>query len=71
MSVYDLKATNSDSKMKRYTLFPIEYPEVWKMYKKHVAAFWTAEEIDLAKDVVDWEKGEFLFHYVNLKRICI
>jgi|TARA_B100001996_G_scaffold347917_1_gene305758 ribonucleoside-diphosphate reductase subunit M2 len=56
MSVYDLKAANSDSKMKRYTLFPIEYPEVWKMYKKHVAAFWTAEEIDLAKDVVDWEK---------------
>tara|TARA_B100000965_G_scaffold70396_2_gene55570 strand:- start:26044 stop:27042 length:999 start_codon:yes stop_codon:yes gene_type:complete len=56
MSVYDLKATNSDSKMKRYTLFPIEYAEVWKMYKKHVAAFWTAEEIDLAKDVVDWEK---------------
>lgn len=56
MSNYELKATNSDSKMKRYTLFPIQYEEVWKMYKKHVAAFWTAEEIDLAKDVVDWEK---------------
>jgi len=26
------------------------------MYKKHVASFWTAEEIDLSTDVKDWEK---------------
>jgi len=26
------------------------------MYKDQKAAFWTAEEIDLAKDVKDWEK---------------
>ena len=32
----------------RFVLFPIEYPEVWKMYKKAEASFWTAEEIDLA-----------------------
>ncbi len=56
MSTHEVKAVNADSKLKRYTLFPIQYPEVWKMYKKHLAAFWTAEEIDLAKDVVDWEK---------------
>ena len=56
MSAHEVKAVNADSKLKRYTLFPIQYPEVWKMYKKHLAAFWTAEEIDLAKDVVDWEK---------------
>ena len=42
--------------MKRYTLFPIEHEDVWSMYKAQVAAFWTAEEIDLAKDVVDWQK---------------
>lgn len=46
--------SNESTKMKRYTMFPIEYPEVWKMYKSHLAAFWTAEEIDLSKDVVHW-----------------
>ena len=25
------------------------------MYKKHVASFWTAEEIDLTADMEDWE----------------
>merc|ERR1739844_809149 len=29
--------------------------EVWEMYKKHVASFWTAEEIDLSQDTKDWE----------------
>lgn len=29
---------------------------VWEMYKKHVAAFWTAEEVDLFQDMTDWEK---------------
>ena len=57
MSTHEVKAVNADSKLKRYTLFPIQYPEVWKMYKKHLAAFLgLREEIDLAKDVVDWEK---------------
>ena len=28
--------------------------EVWEMYKKHEASFWTAEEIDLAQDNKDW-----------------
>ena len=32
----------------RFVLFPIKYPEVWHMYKKAEASFWTAEEIDLA-----------------------
>jgi ribonucleotide reductase beta subunit family protein with ferritin-like domain len=26
------------------------------MYKDQMAAFWTAEEIDLATDVKDWER---------------
>lgn len=25
------------------------------MYKKHVASFWTAEEIDMSLDLNDWE----------------
>ena len=40
----------------RYVLFPIQYPPIWSMYKKHVSTYWTVEEIDLAKDHDDWEK---------------
>jgi ribonucleoside-diphosphate reductase subunit M2 len=39
----------------RWVMFPIQYPEVWEMYKKHEASFWTAEEIDLSQDTKDWE----------------
>lgn len=38
----------------RFVLFPIQNPEVWDMYKKAEASFWTAEEIDLASDLKDW-----------------
>lgn len=40
----------------RFVLFPIQYNDIWEMYKKAEASFWTAEEIDLAHDHKDWEK---------------
>ncbi|MFL2882439.1 MAG: ribonucleotide-diphosphate reductase subunit beta [Candidatus Poseidoniaceae archaeon] len=40
----------------RFVLFPIEHADIWEMYKFHAAAFWTAEEIDLAEDAKDWKK---------------
>eukprot|EP00924_Labyrinthula_sp_SR-Ha-C_P013613 snap_masked-scaffold_5-processed-gene-8.44-mRNA-1 protein AED:0.28 eAED:0.28 QI:0/-1/0/1/-1/1/1/0/380 len=40
----------------RYVMFPIQNDEVWKMYKKAEASFWTAEELDLADDIMHWEK---------------
>jgi ribonucleoside-diphosphate reductase subunit M2 len=40
----------------RFVLFPIKYREIWEMYKKHVASFWTAAEIDLSHDQKDWDK---------------
>jgi ribonucleoside-diphosphate reductase subunit M2 len=40
---------------RRWVMFPIQYPEVWEMYKKHEASFWTAEEIDLTQDNKDWD----------------
>ena len=42
---------------KNYTLFPIQskYINVWNLYKKALASFWTVEEIDLTKDKTDWE----------------
>jgi ribonucleotide reductase beta subunit family protein with ferritin-like domain len=42
--------------LKRFVLFPVQYHEVYEMYKKAEAAFWTAEEPDLSKDGQDWEK---------------
>ncbi|MBY0416005.1 MAG: ribonucleotide-diphosphate reductase subunit beta [Bdellovibrionales bacterium] len=39
----------------RFVLFPIKYQQVWEMYKKHMAVFWTSEEIDLVPDLIDWE----------------
>ncbi len=39
----------------RYVLFPIQNQEIWRMYKKHVASFWVAEEIDLTRDKKDWD----------------
>ena len=38
----------------RFSLFPIEHPDLWSMYKQHVASFWTADEIDLSADLTDW-----------------
>ncbi|UZJ56551.1 hypothetical protein CBS101457_005871 [Exobasidium rhododendri] len=40
---------------RRFVLFPIRYHEIWQMYKKAEASFWTAEEIDLSKDLHDWD----------------
>ena len=38
----------------RYVMFPIEYEDIWNMYKKQVDSFWRAEEIDLTKDLNHW-----------------
>ena len=40
----------------RFVLFPIKHDDIWQWYKKQEACFWTAEEIDLSQDIVDWEK---------------
>merc|ERR1711988_619140 len=51
---------------RRWVMFPIQFPEVWEMYKKHEASFWTAEEIDLSQDNKDWEKlSESEQHFVK------
>mmetsp|Transcript_105783 Transcript_105783/g.309434 ORF Transcript_105783/g.309434 Transcript_105783/m.309434 type:complete len:522 (-) Transcript_105783:576-2141(-) len=41
---------------RRWVMFPIQYPAVWEMYKKHQASFWTAEEVSLAHDMPDWDR---------------
>merc|ERR1719305_101396 len=41
---------------RRFVLMPIQYPDIWQMYKKAQASFWTAEEVDLEYDLNDWNK---------------
>jgi ribonucleoside-diphosphate reductase beta chain len=38
----------------RFVIFPIKHNDIWEFYKKSEASFWTAEEIDLSNDLVDW-----------------
>lgn len=40
----------------RFVLKPIKFKLIWDSYKKHQAAFWTAEEIDLGQDKYDWKE---------------
>lgn len=44
-----------DENSDRFVLFPIKYNEIWEMYKKAEASFWTAEEVDLGGDTKHWE----------------
>jgi len=39
----------------RFVLFPMKHPDLWEMYKRHEASFWTAEEVDLSQDMGDWQ----------------
>ena len=38
----------------RFVLFPIQHSDIWDMYKLQEASIWTAEELDLSPDIVDW-----------------
>lgn len=44
-----------ESNNSRFVLFPIQHNDIWQFYKKAEASFWTAEEIDLGQDLIDWE----------------
>jgi ribonucleoside-diphosphate reductase beta chain len=65
-SLYSIKTNNSNNldndevllkqNSNRFVLFPIEYPQIYEIYKRAESSFWTANEIDLSKDMNDWEK---------------
>jgi ribonucleotide reductase beta subunit family protein with ferritin-like domain len=40
----------------RYVLLPIQHHNLFNLYKKAIASFWTVEEVDLSKDMNDWCK---------------
>ena len=51
----------------RYVIFPIKQDVVWDMYKKAVANFWTPEEIDLEKDLTDYQNlTDDEQHFINM-----
>jgi len=39
----------------RYVMFPIQYNDVWEMYKRSIDSFWHTGEISLAQDLNDWQ----------------
>jgi ribonucleotide reductase beta subunit family protein with ferritin-like domain len=40
----------------RYVMFPLQDQDIWKLYKKMFDCMWRAEEIDLSKDLIHWNK---------------
>ena len=59
-----------DQSNDRFVLLPIKYNDIWEMYKKAMASFWTAEEIDLYQDLQDWKKlNDDEKHYIKQKKL--
>ena len=52
----------------RFVIFPIKHQDIWEMYKTSENLFWTAEEIDLAQDLTDWNEklNEDERHYIKM-----
>ncbi|ACH46846.1 putative ribonucleotide reductase small subunit [Feldmannia species virus] len=52
---------HEDSEFDRFILFnqksEFEYADVYALYKKEIACFWTVEEMDLSEDVECWDKS--------------
>ena len=41
----------------RYTVYPIQYKDVWNNYKDQLKINWVIEEVDLSKDVAHWHNN--------------
>jgi len=41
---------------KRFVLFPIVHHDMYELYKRAESSFWTVNEIDLSKDINDWNE---------------
>ena len=52
----------------RFVLFPLKYNDIWEHYKQAQMSFWTAEEIDLAQDLSDWDEklNEDEKHFIKM-----
>ena len=51
----------------RYTFFPIKHDDIYAMYKKQVDCFWRAEEVDLSRDLKEWNNlTEDEKHFISM-----
>ena len=63
--------TVMSEKFSRYSLYPIKYPELYKLFNTQVHAFWVKEDVDLSTDVREWrevlkpEDKKFLTHILS------
>lgn len=62
---------NENQSFDRFILFngstEIEYDDVYQLYKKEIACFWTVEEIDLSSDLNCWnESTEDEKHFIKM-----
>ncbi len=39
----------------RFTFFPIKYHDIYQLYKKSLASFWTVEELNFTQDLDHWK----------------
>ncbi|KAL6049803.1 Ribonucleoside-diphosphate reductase small chain B [Balamuthia mandrillaris] len=51
---YDNEEPVLEENKSRFVLFPLGHHNLWEMYKKAQASFWTVEEVDLVQDLTDW-----------------
>jgi ribonucleoside-diphosphate reductase subunit M2 len=50
----------------KYVLFPIQYPDIYEMYKKATSSYWVADEINFQQDLADIERlSENEKYFVN------
>jgi ribonucleotide reductase beta subunit family protein with ferritin-like domain len=40
----------------KYSIFPIQYPDIWKFFTLHKQLIWFVDDLDLTKDMKDWVK---------------
>mgnify|MGYP001210916799 CR=1 FL=1 len=53
--IFDQNELLLEKSNNRFVLFPIKFKDIYEEYKKAESSFWTANEIDLSKDLNDWE----------------
>lgn len=55
----------------RYSLYPIKYQNLYKLFEQQAHAFWVKEDVDLSTDVQEWrevlkpEEKKFLTHILS------
>lgn len=68
------ESENSETKTEsyqRFSLYPLKYPHLYKLFEQQAHAFWVKEDVDLHTDVIEWreqlkqEDKRFLTHILS------